>query len=264
MGGIAFQPVWQSGVLAGIKMEGEAPPDPAAVAAAAAAKAATDAAAAAAAARPQEPAWATARIDELTRLRREAERTGAETKTQLDLANAELEKFRKGAPPDMVPKSEVEKLAKEEAKKLAAQQTFDTTCNQVVAIGKKAFADWDNTIANFSKIGGLDPNLVAAAIEAGSGEDNPIAATAAVLHKLGSDLNEASKVLNMPVTRQVAHLTRMAGASKVKAVPDAPEPIEGVRHTTLKQGASVYDAGLTPTQFMELRNKEVADKRKTG
>lgn len=248
-----------------LRAEGEAPkaPDNAAVIAAATA-------AAVAATTPKAPSSGggdglVQRIDELTGKWRGEERAHTQTKTELELARAEITKLQKEKE-GLVPKSELEKEAKKLAKSEAAQMEFDRTCNQVVAAGKKAFPKWDDTLANFTKIGGLDANLVAAAIEAGSGEENPIAATAAVLHELGGDITKAQEIMKLPTTKQVATLTRMAAkvADAKSRTSAAPEPIGGgERHINSKTERDTYDPELAKDAkaWMTQRNKELAAKR---
>src|SRR5215471_1793642 len=100
--------------------------------------------------------------------------------------------YMPGAMPDP---ALIERQIQERAQQLAAQQEFNRRCNDAAEIGRRQFTDFDSRV---SKLVGLvdqnDPaaltsynNFLNAALETGD--------PAKLIHALGGDLDEASRVL---------------------------------------------------------------------
>lgn len=125
--------------------------------------------------------------------------------------------------PDRVPpaptgltEADVEKRAAE----IAYWKDFNAKADQINAAGQKQFSDWGDALGNLNAAGIMSPALVEAAQEAGAPE--------AILHYLGSDLEEASRVAGLPPIRMGVELAKLAGkltAPKGRPVSRAPDPI---------------------------------------
>jgi hypothetical protein len=232
-------------------------------------------------AEPDKKPWYTKRFDELTGKWRDEERQHAQTKTELALAKAEAEALRKGgkaegeekpapaaaAPdPNLVPRSEVSRLAKEEANRLAAEADFNKSCNEVFAKGKAEFKDFDKKVGAFGQLtsGHTDPvafgnymNLVSASLELGDD-------SAKVLYALGSDMDEAARVMSLPPIKMGVELTRIASRLNTgKPISSAPAPIRPVRGAA-KAEPRLDDPNLSTAEWVALRNKQLAEKRASG
>jgi hypothetical protein len=107
---------------------------------------------------------------------------------------------------------------------LAANQEFNRRCNEVADAGRRVYQDFDLRV---SKLVGLvdsnDPQglmgynaFLSAALETGEASK--------IIHALGGDLNEASRILSLSPLRMAVELTRMA-ARPVSELSQTPRPL---------------------------------------
>jgi hypothetical protein len=166
------------------------------------------------------------------------------------------------APPDQI---EIDRQIQERAQILASNQEFNRRCNEVAEVGRQAYADFDVAV---NKLVGLvdnnDPQGVAsynqflnAALETGE--------ASRIIHALGSDLNEASRILSLNPVRMAVELTRMA-ARPVQELSGAPRPINpaATAAQAARSSTSPDDPGsdnMSTADWMRRREEQIAARR---
>lgn len=175
---------------------------------------------------PAPKPWYERRIADLTRVRHARESRIAELEAQVAELSRPPEDRRMPQTPEELA-AVTDRLATEKAQKLSAQQAFDTACNDVYKQGKAEYADFDAVLGNFVPLGGLNVELIEAALAT----DVP----SKVLYHLGKNLDEADRVMQLSPIRKVAELTKIAvklttppPAPKVSGAPK-PIPVSGAR-----------------------------------
>jgi hypothetical protein len=163
--------------------------------------------------------WFQKRIGELTRDKYEAKRTADTAAQEAAQLREQLARYQAGEQPE-AQTEDVHTLARQEAQKMLAEQTFNDTCNRVYAAGKAEFPDFDNAVANLNMVGvNRDFLELATTSEAG----------AKLIHHLGGDLDEAARIAALPPVQMARELTRLeyklAQAPAPKPVSKAPAPI---------------------------------------
>jgi hypothetical protein len=179
-------------------------------------------------AKPKAKTWEQRRIDELTRARREAERTAAALKADLDTAMALVEAARRGeaAPetptaPTAVPKDEIERRAAE----IAAEREYQRQITSTISAGDKEFGreftDSCNTLADLGA--NERPEFMQIVTDTDGGHK--------VLQHLGQNPEEADRILRLPPHKMAMEIGRISDKlNKPKEVPvsKAPEPIKPI------------------------------------
>lgn len=162
--------------------------------------------------------WFQKRIGELTREKYEAKRAA-------DDARAEAERLRQaiaqGQQSDQQ-QPDVQTLARQEAQKLVAEQRFNDACNKVYATGKSEFPDFDQAVSNLQMVG-ANRDFLDLATTSDAGHK--------LLHHLGSDLDEAARILALPPIQMARELTKLEiklSQPVAKPVSKAPAPIKPV------------------------------------
>jgi len=198
-----------------------------------------------------------ARIDELTRNWRGTER-------ELEAAQArilELESRGQQQPEGeqqtqqsgSVPAEMVDRLAETRAAQIAAQRQFDNDCNLTFMKGKAAYPDFEDALATFSSLGGLQREVVEDALAT----DNP----QEVLYALGKDPDEAMRVLRLQPKQRVAEFTKMLMKTPAKpAVSKAAAPIKPVGGSAKKE----FDYADDNADDAEWQARRNADRRAAG
>jgi hypothetical protein len=136
--------------------------------------------------------------------------------------------------PSSIPSFTAEAIERRAAE-LAAQHDFDRRCDEVAISGRTSFPDFDTQVGNLVRlVDRADPasnaayaNFLTAAMETGAAPQ--------LLHDLGQNLNEASRILAMkPVAMGVA-LAKLASsadtqspAASTGSVSGAPRPLTPV------------------------------------
>ncbi len=118
-----------------------------------------------------------------------------------------------------------ERLATQERARYEAQFTAD--CNATYAKGKAEFVDFDGAMGNLRTMGMMNPALIEAALAT----DEP----AKVLYNLGSDPDNAARIMSLNPAKMIAELTKMAVAGSAapaqKRISNAPAPVKPVEGT---------------------------------
>jgi hypothetical protein len=166
----------------------------------------------------------------------------------------------------------------ERVKQEAAVNEYNRRVNDMVAEGRSKHKDFDEQVNKLKSLTGnnVPEGFVVAMMETGRGAD--------VLHALGSDLQEVSRILELPPARQVVELTRFAdklvaprtapdaGTTTTTEVSRAPAPISarvggGTASRELEiddPRAADPDKGLSTAEWMRRRNADVQKKRQNG
>jgi hypothetical protein len=123
----------------------------------------------------------------------------------------------------------VDRLAEARARELAVIHDFNRRCDEVALAGRRVFGEtqFNGQIANLQKVIDQDDpasvqnynSFLMAAIETGE--------AAKLLHQLGSNLDEAQRIMGLPPTRMAVELTRLAMGPE-QQVSGAPRPINPV------------------------------------
>jgi len=206
---------------------------------------------------PPKEDWRDKRIGQLT-----AQKKALEAKAQA----LEIQLLQRPGETDANFEARVEAAAEAKAIEKTQANKFIDECNREAAAGRKAFSDFDDRINNLSKlVDKSDPvrissyqQLVSAALETGEG--------AKLLHSLGADLDEASRIMSLSPVKQGIELARIA-ARQAAPVSSAPRPIRpiGNRGESLNQvDPADKDRGdsLDTRSWMERREQQIAEAQK--
>ena len=157
--------------------------------------------------------WRDRRIAQLTARLRESERRSA------------------GATPSAPPATEtaeLDALVQARAAELSAAETFTRQCNETAAAGRAAFPDFDTSVVALKSLveGGDQADLVrynqllVAAIETGEAPR--------LLHVLGKDLDEASRLMALSPVKMGIEMARLAAKAPAAEPSGIPRPIRPV------------------------------------
>ena len=111
----------------------------------------------------------------------------------------------------------------------AARQAFDRQADAVYDVGAGQFTDWKENIDVLNASGIMSKELLDAAMALGDQKTS-----AAVIHKLGSDLEEAQRIAGMKATParmgvELAKIAAQVSQPVQQRVSSAPAPIPAIR-----------------------------------
>ena len=156
----------------------------------------------------------------------------------------------------------VQEAAYQQAQGIAAQQAFNARVNDAYQAGLKTFGDFDQKVAALKGVvDWSDPvqqqaynQFLIASLETGEAPR--------LIHALGSDPSEASRVLALPAVRMAIELAKMASAEPTQ-VSGAPKPIIPITQTASNRTQIKPDdpdrADQLSTQEWIRRRNEQAD-----
>jgi hypothetical protein len=109
-----------------------------------------------------------------------------------------------------------------EARRLVQQERFDDACNKTFDAGKKDFPDWESSLKTFGMLGGAPQEFLEVVTSLDAGHR--------VIHHLGSNPEEAERLLSLPPLRMATEVARIEASLRSKAHPvsKAPPPISPV------------------------------------
>lgn len=100
-------------------------------------------------------------------------------------------------------------------------ETFNEGCNNLIAEGRKNFADFDATIQTITDLGGLPPDQVMEVL----GTDSP----AKVMYQLGKNPELVQQLRTMTPQRRMNELVKLSmNAGPKMPVSSAPPPVEPI------------------------------------
>jgi len=196
------------------------------------------------------------RIDKLT-----AEK--AELQRQLDLARAG--QSADSAKVEQEISTRAQKIAQEEAAKIAAWNEFTGALNGAIAKGQEEFGQekFDKAVAELRKVNDpKDPetnqkylNMLQAVVDTG--------AAPKLIAMLGEDPNEAARIMSLNPTRMGVELGKLA-VQDVAGVSSAPKPITpisgvGRNHVAIAAEDPERADSLDMRVWMERRGKHVSE-----
>lgn len=162
--------------------------------------------------------------------------------------------------------ADIDRLAENRARELAVIHEFNRRCDEVAVLGRSAFGEnnFNERISNLQKlVDANDPSSVqsynsflSAAIDTGE--------AAKLLHTLGSDLDEAQRIMSLPATRMAVELTKKAMAPEIQ-VSNAPRPItpvggRGVSHEAISPDDPDRSDHLSVQEWMRRREMQVSER----
>lgn len=146
----------------------------------------------------------------------------------------EIEELKSGGGKPLDPNADFERRVQEaayqQAQGIAAQQAFNARVNDAYQAGLKTFGDFDQKVAALKGVvDWSDPaqqqaynQFLIASLETGEAPR--------LIHALGSDPSEASRVLALPAVRMAIELAKMASVESTQ-VSGAPKPIIPITQT---------------------------------
>lgn len=152
---------------------------------------------------------------------------------------------------------QIETRARELAKTMTAQETYDNACNSAFSEGKKQFeGKWDGALAKLPKLGGVDvsdmQNIMAT--------DQPHV----VLYQL-SNPETYERVMGLPPAKRFAEFVKLAlkqfpkpSKGESKRPGDAPPPpraINGSGRRVAAQTVDLHDDTVSDEQWYKARNE---------
>lgn len=153
----------------------------------------------------------------------------------------------------------------------AAQQRrvddFNAACLKAATAGRSAYSDFDTRLRDITSnlVDQRDPasvirynQFLSDTIEAADGDPNVVAK---VIYELGSDLNEADRVMGLSSVKRGAELAKLSSREAAE-VSSAPKPItpvaaRGDKHESIKASDPSRADGLSTASWMERREAEV-------
>jgi hypothetical protein len=162
----------------------------------------------------KEPEPTTEEPDESAAEKRIARLAHAERdqRRQITALNAELARMR-GQAPALPQNEEIDHQVRTRVAAEVAQAAHNTKANAIHKAGMQAYPDFETQLIALREVGGLSPDLIEAAAEAGDAHK--------IFHYLGKNLDEAERVMALAPAAQGAALARIN--AKVNAAP-APKP----------------------------------------
>lgn len=200
------------------------------------------------------PEWAQKRVDQITGKFRDEERKRVALEKQ-------LEEARSGKP---VTVSDDEINARAAA--LAADQEYDRKCRDVISAGKKAVPEFDSAVAKLHQISPAlnaqnAPNMPRPFVEALIELDNAPRIIAELAKAENND--EAARIMAMPPSKQGVALAKFASKlTPLREVSKTPPPPDTLVNGRAKGEPSLDDGTLSMADWVALRNKQIADRRK--
>lgn len=198
------------------------------------------------------PEWVQRRFSEMTRARHDAQREADTAKAEADTYKRLLEATQRGEQVDhdrqpvVKAQGNDDDRIREAAQRLNAEQSFNQRCNSVFETGKAELPGFEDSVKNLGMIG-ISQDFIAGVV----GLDD----AHKVLHALGSNPDEAIRILSLPALQQGRELERLASkapAKVTKPVSNAPEPINSRIDTGAPSGKSLENMSLD--EFMKSRN----------
>lgn len=198
------------------------------------------------------PAWVEKRFAEMTRSRHEAERRAEAAERDRDnalaLANAKLGEGEQHQAParQSAPVNDDQRI-QQAAAELVKTQRFTERANEVYAAGVADHSDFDDSLRNLQMLG-ASPEFFQSIVDLEDAHK--------VLHALGSNPEEASRILALPPLKQGRELERLASkpapAKGKKPVSNAPEPISSRVDGSGSRAVDLDNSSID--DFMKARN----------
>lgn len=200
------------------------------------------------------PAWVTKRFAEMTHSRHEAERRAEAAERERDsalaLANTKLgqgEEHQQQAPARQSAPVNDDQRIQQAAAQLVETQRFNDRANEVYAAGKAENLDFDESLKNLGMLGAT-PDFFKSIVDLDDAHK--------VLHALGSNPEEAARILALSPLKQGRELERLASKpvqpKAKKPVSNAPDPISSSVQGSGSKAVDLDNSSID--DFMKARN----------
>lgn len=193
--------------------------------------------------------WFQKRIGELTRAKYEGMREAETARAEARELREQLARVQQGeqAQPNGVPQTAIQ----QEARRLLAEERFNESCNKVYEAGVAEFPNFPAALANLQLVGVNREFLeLAATSDAG----------AKLIHHLGSDLDEAARIVSLPPLQMARELTKLElklSQTKAKPVSNAPAPITPIAGVV---ASSKDPSEMSDAEFAKWRKAQIAQR----
>lgn len=161
--------------------------------------------------------------------------------------------------------AQIDQMINERATLVANQTAFNTRCNEAANRGASKYPDWQVKLSGLTQL--VDQTdarslqqynlFLEAALETGDAE--------AIIHKLGSDLNVASRILALSPMKMAMEVGKLASEGGQSSPSKAPKPIRPIGSTspvtTTKPDDPERGAEMKIDDWMNARNKQAAERR---
>lgn len=199
------------------------------------------------------PAWVERRFAEMTRGRHEAERRADALQRDLDNALALAKAGGAKADQNQLPAARQpvsdDELINQRAAQLVEQQAFNKRSNDVYAAGVAEHPDFDQSLKTLGMLGAT-PDFFRSIVDLEDAHK--------VLHALGSNPDEAARILSLSPLQQGRELERLASKPAPKAakkpVSSAPEPISSRVEGSGSKAVDLDNSSID--DFMKARNSQ--------
>ena len=218
------------------------------------------------AAPPPRTDWRDRRIGELTQRNREQraelERLRAQGNGAAEQPRGPDGRWQQPAGYQGPPNQEqIQQQIMEQAQQLANVQDFNRRCDETAVAARQVYPDFDERVGRL--VGLVDMNdpqratayneFLNAALDTGE--------AGKLIHALGGDLDEASRVLSLPPRRMAIELTRMA-MRPAQELSQTPRPINPASTSAQAQRTSTSpdDPGsdnMSTAEWMRRRNEQI-------
>lgn len=149
----------------------------------------------------------------------------------------------------------------EQVHQTAAAAAFNKAADDMYDAGVAKYPDFKDAMDTLRAVGilGKDSPVAVNLLDAAMATDNG----AAVMHHLGNDIDEATRIANLPPIRMAAELTKLAtklGVPKQTPISSAPAPIRGVNGSaspTVDLERAAADGGNDMSAYAAARTKQV-------
>lgn len=224
------------------------------------------------------PEWLQRRINKEVGRRYEADRIAQDAVDRAKAAedrmaellarNAGKDSIADPAKPTVaVTEEEIERRASEKAIRIAQANEFNKACNNIVDAGKKEFKDsWDQAIKNLTLVGAIGDKVSPEFLETAIELKNP----AQILHHLGSNMEEAERITQLPPKKMAMELARIEAqlnapkpvvVAPVAPVSQAPAPVIPVGGKAAPGAPSLDDPNISPDDWYDLRAKQIQERK---
>jgi hypothetical protein len=195
-----------------------------------------------AAAKPKRKHWATERIDDLTRQRREAERQAEYWKARAgQTVDPNTLDYEEGIAERVSQRNRQEQA---DTAKATAEQLAGEAFNYRETIARERFADYETVTRNPSVP--ITPAMAEIIRDSDVGPD--------LAYHLGKNVTEAARIAALPVNHQAVELGKLeARVTAPKPLPDrAPAPVQPV--SGIAAGGSKDPGKMSMTEYIAWRN----------
>jgi hypothetical protein len=159
---------------------------------------------------------------------------------------------------------QIDQMINERANLVATQTAFNTRCNEAANRGASKYPDWQVRLSGLTQL--VDQTdarslqnynlFLEAALETGDAE--------AIIHRLGADLNLASRILGLSPMKMAMEVGKLADG-KGGEPSKAPKPIRPLGSTSPVTSTKPDDpergAEMKIDDWMNARNKQAAERR---